>query len=118
MLYVKVHKAIYECLKSSLLFYKELSSDLIRIGFILNIYDRFVVNKMVKRKQMTIVWHVDNLKISYNNSKEVTRIIQRIEQLYGEVRVTRRKVHDYLGMILDFSNPGKLKMKINDYTAE
>ena len=34
---------------------------------------------------------------------------------YGEVKATRGKVHDYLGMTFDFSEPGKLKLDMIDY---
>ena len=34
---------------------------------------------------------------------------------YGEVKATRGKVHDYLGMTFDFSEPGKVKIDMCDY---
>ena len=34
-------------------------------------YDFFVSNKIVNGKQLTVVWHVENLKISHVNSGAV-----------------------------------------------
>jgi hypothetical protein len=34
---------------------------------------------------------------------------------HGEVKATRGKVHDYLGMIFDYTEPGKVKISMVDY---
>ena len=47
VLYVKLQKAIYRCLRSALLFYEKLLSDLKSKGFIINPYDPCVSNTMV-----------------------------------------------------------------------
>jgi hypothetical protein len=65
ILYVKMQKALYGLLRSALLFYKKLVADLESDGFVLNPYDSCVANKVVDRKQMTVCWHVDDLKVSY-----------------------------------------------------
>ena len=51
--YIKLQKALYGLLKSALLFYKKLLTDLVAIGFNPNPYDPFVVNKIINGKQMT-----------------------------------------------------------------
>eukprot|EP00957_Ditylum_brightwellii_P032859 2491532-Ditylum_brightwellii.AAC.1 len=61
---------------------------------------------------MTITWHVDDLKISHAEAAEVTKIIQWFESIYGNVRISRGKHHDYLGMNLDFSEKGKVKISM------
>ena len=50
ILYVRLQKALYSLLKSALLFYKQLVTDLTNIGFTLNPYDPCVANKMVNGK--------------------------------------------------------------------
>ena len=75
MLFVKVHKALYVMLKSALLFYKKLRSDLENEGFKINPYDGCIANKIVNRRQVTITWHVDDLKISHIDPWEITKII-------------------------------------------
>jgi hypothetical protein len=50
VLYVKLQKALYGCLRSALLFYLKLLGDLEANGFVLNPYDPCVANKMVNGK--------------------------------------------------------------------
>jgi hypothetical protein len=118
VLYVKLRKALYGCLKSALLFYKKLTSDLVAHGFKINPYDPCVANKMVKGKQMTICWHVDDLKISHVDKREVTRMLRWLEKMYGEMRTTRGKQHEYLGMKLDFRKRGKVRVSMIEYLEE
>jgi hypothetical protein len=65
ILYLKMQKAIYGLLRSALLFYKKLVTDLESIGFKLNPYDPCVANKEVNKTQMMVCWHVDNLKVPH-----------------------------------------------------
>ena len=65
MLYVRLIKALYGMLRAALIFYKRLRSDLENMGFEINPYDPCVANKMVNGNQMTICWHVENLKVSH-----------------------------------------------------
>jgi hypothetical protein len=65
VLYVHIIKALYGLLASAMLFYKKLVGDLIGIGFKLNQYDPCVANKMVNGHQLTVSWHVDDLKVSH-----------------------------------------------------
>ena len=69
VLYVQLMNALYGTLKAALLFYKKLVKDLESIGFVINPYDFCVANKMINGKQMTIIWHVDDLKISHADEK-------------------------------------------------
>jgi hypothetical protein len=72
ILYVKMQKALYGLLRSALLFYKKLVADLESDGFVLNPYDQCVANKVVDGKQMTVCWHVDDLKVSHCDPSQVT----------------------------------------------
>ena len=53
-------------LRGALLFYKHIRSDLEDKGFVVNLYDPCVANNMVDGAQITVCWHVDDLKISHN----------------------------------------------------
>ena len=64
VIYVEVLRAIYGMLHSALLFYKMFRADLEKEGFKFNPYDPCVANKMIKGKQLTIVFHVDDVKVS------------------------------------------------------
>ena len=112
LLYVKVHKALYGLLRSALLFYRKLVSDLEAYGFELNPYDPCVANKMINGKQMTAVWHVDDLKLSHVDKFEVEKLMVYLDSLYPGISFTRGAKHNYLGMDLDFSETGKLNVSM------
>jgi hypothetical protein len=118
VLYMHVIKAIYGLLKSAMLFYKKLTADLKGFGFELNPYDPCVANKLVDGKQLTVSWHVDDLKVSHHQTKVVDDFINWVKKTYGsigEVKTTRGKVHEYLGMKLDYTEKGKVIVDMIDY---
>jgi hypothetical protein len=116
ILYVKMQKAIYGLLRSALLFDKKLVANLESIGFKLNPYDPCVANKEMNRTHMTVCWHVDNLKVSHVDLKENTRFGDWLSETYGVMVVAHRgAVHNYLGMIFDFSVKGKVMINMIEY---
>jgi hypothetical protein len=61
---------------------------------------------------------MDDLEISHDDSNTVTEVIQQLKEAFGKeapLMVTSGKVHDYLGMTLDFSSPGQAKIFMIDY---
>jgi len=118
VLYLLLKKALYGTLKAALLFWKKLSSILVSWGFEINPYDTCVANKTIDGDQCTILWHVDDLKISHVNSTVVTNIIEMLSKEFGNeapLTVTRGAIHDYLGMTLDFSERGIAKIDMKQY---
>jgi Reverse transcriptase (RNA-dependent DNA polymerase) len=118
VLYVVLKKALYGTLRAALLFWQKLTGKLIEWGFVVNPYDSCVVNKMIDGKQCTVLWHVDDLKISHLDPAVVTEVIRLLSEEFGKeapLTVTRGKVHDYLGMRIDYSTPGKVKITMIDY---
>jgi hypothetical protein len=75
VLYTEASKAIYGMVDSAFLFWLYLSSHLAEHGFEMNPYDVCCMNKEINGKQCTIVWHVDDLKISHVSAKVVTRAL-------------------------------------------
>jgi hypothetical protein len=69
-LYVKMQKAMYGLLRNALIFYKKLVVDLESAGYKLNPYDPYVADKTVNGTQMTVCWHMDDLKISHIDPHE------------------------------------------------
>jgi hypothetical protein len=58
------------------------------------------------------------LKILHVNPEVVEDILKLLYERYGKeapLVVTRGKVHDYLGMVIDFSEDGKVQIKMVDY---
>ena len=123
VLYVELLKALYGCLQSALLFYKKLVKDLLSKGFMLNPYDPCVANKDIEGSQFTVVWHVDDLKISHAKEEVVSEFISWIKSKYedkdiGNLKTSRGKIHDYLGMKLDYTEPGKVKISMVEYITD
>jgi len=75
-LYVEALKAIYGTLMAALLFNKKWVKDIKSIGFVVNPYDPCVANKIVNEKQFTLVWHVDDVKMSHADTPEVDKFIE------------------------------------------
>eukprot|EP00957_Ditylum_brightwellii_P095702 7291964-Ditylum_brightwellii.AAC.1 len=59
---------------------------------------------------MTICWHVGDLKISHVDSREVMKMLDILQKKYGKMQTTRGKLHNYLGMTLDFRKRGKVRI--------
>ena len=120
-LYVHIRRAIYGMLQSALLFYKKFRKSLEEYKFKVNPYDPCVANKLVNGRTMTISWHVDDVKISHKDPKVVTEFVDWVKKVYGkerEVKVSRGKRHFYLGMWLDYSEEGKVKIDMKDYIRD
>ena len=118
VLYVKVHKALYGMLKSALLFYKKLRTDLECKGYRINPHDACVANKIINSKQMTILWHVDDLKILHADPWEVTKIVKWLGKTCGNIKLSRGKKHEYLGMSLDYEHDGEIRILIKQYVRK
>jgi hypothetical protein len=113
VLYVELKKALYGTLRAALLFWRKLTEKLKEWAFKINPYDWCVANKTVNGTQCTIVWHVDDLKISHVSENVVTNVIKQLETEFGKeapLTITRGKVHEYLGITLDFRQQGKVKI--------
>ena len=88
VLYLQLLKALYGCVQSALLWYDLFTNTLKVDGFVLNPYDACVANKIVNDKQCTIVWYVDDNKISHVESNVVTAVVKMIEKRFGTMTVT------------------------------
>ena len=109
ILYVQVLKALYGMLVAALLWYQQFKADLEKIGFIFNNYDPCIANRKVDGKTHTVKFHVDDLKSSHADPKVNDRFLSWLNQKYGkhgEVKATRGRVHEYLGMTFVYSDDG------------
>ena len=108
VIYIELDKAPYGTVQAALLFWKKLSGYLEKNGFVANPYDMCVMNRMINGNQMTIRWHVDDLKISHVDISAIGHIITKLESEFGKeapLSITHGKMHEYLGMTIDFSEP-------------
>ena len=122
VLYVELEKAVYGMMKSALLFYRKLVADLTSIGFTINPYDPCVANKIVHNKQMTVCWHVDDLFIGHEDPEVISTFLNWLGDRYDtadkKLNIVRGPKHDYLGMNLDFSTSGEVKIDMKPYVAK
>ena len=126
VLYVHLLYVLYGIMKVALLYYKHFVCNIMVIGFKLNPYDPCVANKIVHGKQLTITWHVDDLKVSHKKYQVISQMVKwlkaKYEQLFDDgssaMTITCRKIHDYLGMQLDFSMPGEVEVTMIPYVKE
>ena len=71
-------------------------------------------------KQQTVTWHVNNLKSSHVDAAVNNEFHSWLEKTYrdtkiGVVKLKRSKVHDYLGMVLDYSHQGTVCVDMRNY---
>ena len=75
---------------------------------------------------MTICFHVDNCKLSHKSSRQIDRMIGYLRKEYesifedgsGKMTAKRGKVHEYLGMTINYSEPGQAKVTMLNYVEE
>ena len=114
VLYVRVLRAIYGMIISGLLWYNKFRSNLEEKGF----NDPCVANKMINRKQQTIRFHVDDLMSSHIDPKVNDEFHDWLNMKYGEygaVTCLIGKVHEYLGMTLDYREKGTFIVDVRKY---
>jgi len=78
------------------------------------------MNRDDKGKQHTVKFHVDDLMSSTILAKIndwFARWLNRKYGQHGKVKTNRGKVHDYLGMVFDFTTKGKVTVDMTDYVA-
>ncbi len=92
----------------------------------MNPYDPCVWNKMIKGKQCTICFHINDCKISHVSEDVVKQTIEWLWKDYesifedgsGKMKKNRDKIHKYLGMTLDFSTKRQVKITIFEYVKD
>jgi hypothetical protein len=75
---------------------------------------------------MTICFHVENCKLSHRKKKVMDTMIEYLHEEYesifedgtGAMTVSRGKIHKYLGMTLDYTVCGQVKITMFDYVDE
>jgi hypothetical protein len=115
VLLVQCLNTVYRTMVAALLYYKKFVKSLMKLGYKINPYNGCVANKVVKGKQVTICFHIDDCKISHESFAVIEDMIAWLRTKYkgifedgsGQMKVHRGKTHKYLGMSLDFSHKGQ-----------
>ena len=85
--------------------------DLEDDGFEMNPNDPCVANMEVEGKQMTVLWHVDDLFVTHEEPQEVTNFGSWLKAKYGNCKVQQGKRLQYLGIDLISVQRRKLKLR-------
>jgi histone deacetylase 1/2 len=116
---VKLNKAQYGCIESAKLWYDTFSDFLLSIGFVANPYDPCVFTRINPDGSRTYAAiYVDDILAIGENQSELDRFQSELEAKFGKMSVTDGDHHSYLGMVLDFSDPGKCKVTMKKYIDE
>ena len=102
---VELDQALYGCIESAVLWYQELSTTLREQGYQPNPLDPCVFNSTRTYSQVTIAVYVDDLLITGNDSTAMESLIDALRDRYKDLKIVRGKVHNYLGMVLNFTRP-------------
>ena len=116
VMYEQLLKALYGMVKAANLFWERLTEHLVEHwGFTINLNDSCVANKIIKGHQCTVVWHVDDLKISHQMEEVVNELVNGEFGAHSELTMSSGTSHIYLGMTLDFSKAGQLQVNVIGY---
>jgi len=88
------------------------------MGFEINPYDKCIANKMINGKQCTIVWYVDDNKISHVDENVIDDIIEVLEKKFGKFTITKGNKHNFLGMNMEFHDDGRVSVEMKDQILE
>ena len=102
VLYCECDKCLYGSLDSGKLSYLKLSKFLEENGFVPNPFEPCWFNKVVDGHQLSVIFHVDDLKVSHKDPSVVDAFIALVDSEYGKeapLTVNRGKVHVYLSLI-------------------
>ena len=70
-----------------------------------------MAKKLVNREMITVLCHVNDLKVSHKEPFEVNKCEIYLYYIYGnKLKAYRGKVHDQLGMYLDYSETEVVKV--------
>ena len=84
-----------------------------------NSYETCMANKLVNGSLMTVCWHVDDLKTSHIEEDSITAFCTWICGIFGERnKISRVKVHDYLGMYMDWIQDGTMIVSMIKYLSK
>ena len=115
---VRLKKALYGCVQSAVLWYNELKSTLVKIGFRENPYDVCSFTRARGISTDRILVYVDDLFITSDSEQVLDDIDETLRKTYGGVTSKKGKLHEYLGIRWDFSIPGQVSLSMQGYVND
>ena len=112
---VELDYALYGCVESGRLWYNHFKDILVsKLGYKVSAYDDCVFNLLDSNGFIisTIVVHVDDGFVTGSSEKILDEFFEKLSAELGELTIKRGRIHDYLGMMLDFSQPSVVHITI------
>ena len=85
--YMKLIKALYDCIESLLLWYNTFTKKLKEIGFQLKSYNLCIANKDIEGTQCTVLWYVDNVKVSHKKQQVIDEVVKNQHSSFGKSEI-------------------------------
>ena len=112
---VELDFALYGCIEAGRLFYDFFKNILVdKMGYHMSSHDDCVFN-LVDEKGIiisTIVLHVDDGLVTGTSETVLDTFFEKLKSHIGDITVKRGRIHDYLGMTMDFSQPNIVHITI------
>ena len=120
-LYGRLIKAVYGTLLEAIIFYNKLFKHLTDHGFIQNKYDMCTFNRMVNGEQITVQFHVDDLKVSYKDQAVLEDFLSNLRDEFGQEDILSENkglIHENLGIRIDYSISRKVVFTMFNYLED
>jgi hypothetical protein len=117
-LYFKLSKALYGCIESAQLWFREISKFLGEQGFISNAVDPCVFHENHGEAQLTVVVYVDDLIITSIDVRRIDSFIIKLQDRFKNIKTTSGLEHFYLGMLFTITEQRTVKMTMDNYVKE
>ena len=73
-------------------------------------YGTCVANKMVNGEQCTLCWYIYDNKVSHVEENENKDIVETVSNNFGELSIYRGKKCTFLGMDIELTDNGMVKV--------
>lgn len=112
---VELDFALYGCVEAGRLFYEFLKNILVKkMDYKVSLYDDCIFNLFDDNGIIisTIVIHVDDGLITGSSETVLDSFFDQFKNHIGDITIQRGRIHNYLGMVMDFSQPNVVHITI------
>ena len=105
----------------ALITFKKLARFLKPLRYEMNPHNPYVWNEMVNGVQLTLIFHVNDALMTHILALVVTKHVKMIDEGHGAnnlLTINREKVHEHLGMTLDFQTKEQVAFTQHDTTKK
>ena len=116
---VELDKALYGCLESARLWHESLKGLLYSIGYKCNAYDKCVFQKKNDNYLSVILTiYVDDIMLMASSQEVLDLELCNIKKVLPDIVIHRGSIHNYIGMVFDFSTTNKVVIAMDQYVRD